>query len=86
MYEHFFIYNGKVFTSGEPVIQIENRALRFGDGLFETMRMKDGNILLLDYHFERLFKGLHLLQFDIPAFFTKEFILNKIKELAGINN
>jgi branched-chain amino acid aminotransferase len=86
MDEHFFIYNGKIFTSGEPVIQIENRALRFGDGLFETMRMQNGNLLLAEYHFDRLFKGLHLLQFEIPAFFTNSFILDKINELAGINN
>jgi branched-chain amino acid aminotransferase len=75
-----------VYSSGEPVIQIENRALRFGDGLFETMRMKDADILLLNHHFERLFKGLRLLQFDIPAFFTEKFILDKINELASINN
>ena len=86
MDEHFFIYNSEVFISGEPVIRIENRALRFGEGLFETMRMQNGKVLLAEYHFNRLFKGLDILLFEIPLFFTKEYILHKINELTSRNN
>ena len=31
--------------------------------LFETMKIANGNILLEEYHFERLFSGLETLKF-----------------------
>ena len=47
----------------------ENRSFRFGDGLFETMRVADGSILLAEYHFERLFAGVRKMKFDeVPGF------------------
>lgn len=78
---HFFIYNGQFFLSGTPVISAGNRALRYGDGLFETMRMRDGKILNIDLHFERLFSGMKTLQFDLPEYFSSTFFLHTAKRL-----
>ncbi len=81
MDEHFFIYNDRFFSEGQPVISAGSRALRYGDGLFETMRLHEGRILNLDYHFERLFSGMKFLQFDLPEYFSTEFFLRIIHEL-----
>lgn len=86
MDEHFFLYNGKYFHQDEPVINIGNRALRYGDGMFETMRMYEGRIWNLDLHFERLFSGMKILQFEIPEFFTREFFLRTVNELLLKNS
>lgn len=85
MNEQFFIYNNKFYASNSPVISSANRGLRYGDGLFETMKSIHGKILNADFHFERLFSGLSLLQFDVPKHFTKDFILKKISELCTKN-
>jgi branched-chain amino acid aminotransferase len=85
MNEHFFVYNNKFFVSGTPVISAGSRALKYGDGIFETMRMLDGRILNEDFHFERLFKGLTLLQFTIPKLFSRGFLIQKINELLKKN-
>jgi len=86
MDEHFFICNGKFFISGKPIISSGNRGLRFGDGLFETMRMQEGRILNAELHFDRLFKGLKLLQFELEKYFTSNFLSEKINHLLRKNN
>ena len=66
----YFVHNGQLFREGKAVISPDNRSFRYGDGLFETMRIINGNIPLKSFHFERLLHGMKLLQFDIPEFFT----------------
>ena len=70
--------NGKILPADEPALLVANRGYRYGDGLFETIKVSEGLLMLENYHFERLFSGLSLLKFELPAHFTKE----KIK--AGI--
>ena len=54
-------FNGAFFPSGTPLLTADNRGFRYGDGLFETMRIKEGRILLLDQHYQRLLNGSRLL-------------------------
>lgn len=71
-------YNGK-FLSGEiPIIKAGNRGLRYGDGLFETIRCRNGSPLLIDDHLARLWNGLKLLDFDIPKLFTPDLLEKEI--------
>jgi branched-chain amino acid aminotransferase len=63
-------------TADKPVLMADNRGYRYGDGLFETMKIIRGKIILESYHFERLFAGLKLIKFQIPSLFTA----NKLKQ------
>jgi branched-chain amino acid aminotransferase len=85
MTEHFFMYNNKVYPLNFAVISSGNRSLRYGDGLFETMKMVKGAIINKEFHFERLFNGLSLLQFEIPKTFNASFLEKRIKEIAAKN-
>ena len=71
---------------GQPVLSAENRSYRYGDGLFETMKLINGRIILEDYHFERLEAAMHLLHFNKPALFNKEKIREEIMSLCRKNN
>jgi len=62
---------------------LENRAFRYGDGIFESIRMCDGRIPLWPYHFERLREGMKALRFDIPKHYTPDFFKNEIERLTG---
>ena len=86
MNEHFFIYNNEFFREGVPVIKPQNRSFRYGDGLFETMRMHEGKILNMDFHFERLLAGMRLLQMEIPGFFSVKFFTDTVNELLIKNS
>lgn len=81
----FFNYNNKIYKQGEAVIKQDNRSLRYGDGLFETMKMIDGKIILEEYHFERLFAGMEDLQFKKPTYFTAAFLKDEIENLCKKN-
>ncbi|TCO72757.1 aminodeoxychorismate lyase apoprotein [Chromatocurvus halotolerans] len=48
-------------------LPLPDRGLDYGDGLFETMPIIDGNIPWLSYHLERLHQGLQQLEFHSEA-------------------
>lgn len=64
---------------------VSNRGYRYGDGLFETIKVINEKILLGEYHFERLFSGLSLLKFEIPKLFTAGRITEEILGLCKKN-
>jgi branched-chain amino acid aminotransferase len=81
----FICYNGKIINAANAIIAAGNRGLRYGDGLFETLRYESGTIAFASFHFERLFKGLQLLQFDCPGFFTPQYLQTQIEDLCKRN-
>jgi 4-amino-4-deoxychorismate lyase len=58
-------------------IAADDRGLQYGDGLFETMRIGERRVRLLDYHLERLLAGCRRLRLDAPDARLLE------RELAG---
>lgn len=81
----FFSYNDKCYPEGTPVVSPDSRAIRYGDGLFESVKIINGKIIHAELHFQRLLKGLSLLEFDIPKFFTFEKFEQDILHLARKN-
>ncbi|MET0636394.1 MAG: aminotransferase class IV [Chitinophagaceae bacterium] len=78
-------YNGKIMQDDQPLFLAANKSYRYGDGLFETMKVSHGKILLEDLHFARLFSSLELLQLRLPAFFNREKIVGAILRLCELN-
>ncbi len=81
----FFNYNGKLLIEHENIIGPANRGLRYGDGLFETIKFKNGEIILATQHFERLWTGMEMLDFIIPVHFTVEKLTVEILALLKKN-
>ncbi|MEZ4825619.1 MAG: aminotransferase class IV [Bacteroidia bacterium] len=83
------ILNGKLFDPGAPESTLLNRAFRYGDGLFETIRIHSGNPLFVPHHLNRLISGMKAMKFDfIPGFFRETILeeMKRIRELNGIEN
>jgi branched-chain amino acid aminotransferase len=53
--------NGKFLPQDQPLFTASNRSFKWGDGIFETIRVSDGKILLQTLHFDRLFLSLRML-------------------------
>lgn len=70
----FANYNGLICMQDETLVQLQSRALRYGEGLIETMYFHDQKIDLFKLHVARLTQSLKKLHFpEINAFeFEKE--------------
>jgi branched-chain amino acid aminotransferase len=77
--------DGKFLPQYQPVLQADNRSYRYGDGLFETMKMVGGQILLDSFHFDRLFRGMHLLRYIMTPLIIREKLVADISQLCKIN-
>ncbi len=77
--------NGKLQKQDSICISPDNRSFRYGDGFFETIKIYKGEIVLADYHLERLYITLAQMYFDAPALFTRQYLEDKIKEVAQKN-
>jgi branched-chain amino acid aminotransferase len=83
---HKFInFNGNLINPETPVATAFNRSLRYGDGLFETMYWDGEQLKFENYHFDRLFQGLDILQFDLSEGFERKFLSAEIRKLCLFN-
>lgn len=62
--------NGSVVTANHPHFFSGNRSLRYGDGLFETMQLRNGEILFFQDHLARLFDGMDAIGLEKKSDFT----------------
>jgi branched-chain amino acid aminotransferase len=81
----FICFNGEIIKD-TPVFTAGNRGFRYGDGIFETIKVFREKILLQEYHFDRLFTGLTLLKINSGEDFVKEKLSKLILELCRKNN
>jgi len=80
------IYNGHVISLYEPAVSFTNRAFRYGDSLFESIRVANGKIMFLRDHIARLKLGMTVLRMNLPAEFNTENIEALIKVLLVKNH
>ncbi len=58
--------NIRVNGRNSTTIDCRDRGLQYGDGVFETMRIRGGRIRLLEYHLQRLLLGCRRLEISGP--------------------
>ncbi|SDL34128.1 aminotransferase class IV [Kriegella aquimaris] len=67
-------FNGDLHARESLYLNHENRGLRYGDGLFETLRVIHGKIIFWEDHYLRLMASMRILRMEIPMSFTMEFL------------
>lgn len=81
----WIIYDGKLRPAEEPVANATSRGLMYGDGLFETIRVYEGQTLFFENHVDRLAAGLHTLGMDIAQLPEPGKIRDQIRRLLRKN-
>ena len=79
-------YNGNIIDSSQPVFTSANRAFRYGDALFETIRLMQGEILFFEKHLSRLSRSMELLGMNSNDDLTFHNLYLSIRHLDQVNN
>jgi branched-chain amino acid aminotransferase len=80
-------YNGSLISENELQLTNENRAFKYGDGIFETIKFQNNKIIFLEDHYFRLMASMRMLRMKIPMKFTLEFLEEEIlKTVASYNS
>lgn len=77
-------FNGEILPN--TVLSTDNRALLFGDGVFETVKITNGKILFLEDHYFRLMAAMRIVRMDIPMSFTMEYFEQQILSVSEAEN
>ena len=81
----FINFNGQILPADSKLLTVGNRSFKYGDGLFESMRLMKGKLKFADLHADRLQRGMKALKIDgysqMDAWFLKD-----ITEQLGIRN
>lgn len=81
----YVFHNGEYLQDHQAAIAKDNRAFRFADGFFESMRVINGKALFLENHFSRASDTAAILKMAIPQDFTLENLRAQIQGLLERN-
>lgn len=73
-------FNGTI-SAETTILTTENRGIKYGDALFETLRVVADKILFWEDHYFRLMESMRILRMEIPMNFTMEFLEEEILKL-----
>ncbi|MFD0748776.1 aminotransferase class IV [Mucilaginibacter calamicampi] len=81
----FVNFNGEILPADTKVLTVANRGFKYGDGLFESMRMLKGQLKFAAEHAGRLQKGMKALKIDGYSQMDSWFLKEKSEQLASVN-
>lgn len=79
-------FNGQFISADQPIFTPENPSFKWGDGIFETIKVSNGKIILQPYHFDRVFLSLKLLRMDHDEDFNQDNLAAAILTLCELNS
>lgn len=84
--EELTYVNGEILPASMAVIPVTDRAVLYGDSVFETIRAYGGRPFRLDRHLARLYEGCRLMRIRVP--FEARYIslaLAELLEASGLD-
>ncbi len=75
--------NGDYLPADQAKISIFDRAVNFGDAIYEVAGVLDGKLVDFEHHMQRYFNSLDKLQVDSPL--DKQQILEAFRKLVELN-
>lgn len=78
-------FNGKLVSKSDLNINYQNRGLKYGDAVFDTLKYEN-KIYFIEEHYFRLMSSLRMLRMKIPMSFTMQFYKDEIIKTIVKNN
>jgi branched-chain amino acid aminotransferase len=76
-------YNGDLVAFDDVKITPNNRAYKYGDSVFETLKIINGKLVFWEDHYFRLMASMRMLRMRIPMNFTLEFLEEEILKIVS---
>jgi branched-subunit amino acid aminotransferase/4-amino-4-deoxychorismate lyase len=85
MAKKFINFNGEILDEEDKIFTAANRGFKYGDGIFESMRMSKGKLNFADLHADRLQKGMKTLKLEGYSQMDAYFLKDKAEEICKRN-
>lgn len=82
---HHVNFNGNILPADQPLFASSNRAFRYGDAVFETIRLMHGEILFFEKHLHRLHQSMELLGMEKHPDLNFHHLYLSIRHLDQVN-
>lgn len=82
---NFILVNDEFVRADQPIFASSNRGFKYGDGIFESMRMCNAKLQFAELHADRLRAAMKALKLDGYTLYDDYFLRQKTVELAKKN-
>ncbi len=77
-------FNGELLFEKNVKLSSENRGFKYGDAIFETIKVNHKKIIFWEDHYFRLMASMRMLRMKIPMQFTMEFLEKEILKTIAL--
>jgi len=77
--------NGYIIRNKHLGIQVNNRGLNYGDGLFESIKFANNRLNFWEDHYFRLMASMRIVRMEIPMNFSPEYLEEEIRKTLAAN-
>jgi branched-chain amino acid aminotransferase len=78
--------NGSYYPQEQGFIKGNNRAFMYGDGVFESIRIRNGKPMFLEAHIARMLEAGAALKMELPEHYNQGYFTKQINDLIAKNN
>jgi len=78
-------FNGLISPKEDLKLSHKNRAFKYGDAVFDTLKYKDGHIPFLEDHYFRIMSSTRMLRMKIPMNFNLDYYKDEILKTIRAN-
>jgi branched-chain amino acid aminotransferase len=77
-------FNGELVLKENIKLTTDNRGFKYGDGIFETIKVVNKKVIFWEDHYFRLMASMRMLRMKIPMEFTLEFLEKEILKTVAV--
>ncbi|TXD47317.1 aminotransferase class IV [Polaribacter sp. IC073] len=77
-------FNGELLFKENVQLTTDNRGFKYGDGIFETIKVVNKKVIFWEDHYFRLMASMRMLRMKIPMEFTLEFLEKEILKSVAV--
>lgn len=79
-------FNGELLFEENVKLSPENRGFKYGDAIFETIKVSNNRVIFWEDHYFRLMSSMRMLRMKIPMEFTLEFLEQEILKTVAVQD